>query len=332
MSRIAVIGCNSFSGSHFVRYALEQGCTVLGISRSATPEPAFWPLAWTGGETLAPRFTFLAADLNSDLHQIHTALSQFQPEAVVNFAALGMVAESWQHPLDYYRTNLLAQVALHEKLRTLPGLRKYVHVGTPEVYGHTTGAVDESVPLNPSTPYAASRAACDLHLRTFLKEYGFPVVWTRAANVYGPGQQLYRIVPRTLLSLRLGKKLPLHGGGASTRSFIHIRDVCRATLEIARRAVPGSCYHLSTDRMISIRDLVAEMCQLVGGDFESLIEITPERPGKDSAYTLNSDRVRRDFGWADEIDLSAGLTETLAWIDRNISTLSSLPLDYHHRA
>jgi dTDP-glucose 4,6-dehydratase len=332
MNRIAIIGCNSFSGSHFVRHALEEGCTVLGIGRSAEPHPAFWPLAWTRGEMLRGRFQFVAADLNTAFPAVQAALNNFQPEAIVNFAALGMVAESWQHPLDYYRTNLLAQVALHEHLRTLSCLKKYVHVGTPEVYGHTAGEIDESASFNPSTPYAASRAACDLHLRTFLREYNFPVVWTRAANVFGPGQQLYRIVPRTLLTLRLGGRLPLHGGGASTRSFIHIRDVCTATLRIAREAQPGATYHLSTKRQISIRDLVAEMCQMVGGRFEDIVTVTPERPGKDSAYRLNSDRMRSEFGWSDEIDLAAGLRETLAWVDTHLDALRTMSLDYQHKS
>jgi dTDP-glucose 4,6-dehydratase len=332
MNRLAVIGCNSFSGSHFVRYAVAQGCDVLGISRSAEPHPAFWPLAWEGGESLRTHFTFLAADLNDNLAQIRSALGAFRPEAIVNFAALGMVAESWKYPLDYYRTNLLAQVALHEALRALPGLQKYVHVGTPEVYGHTEGEIDESAPLHPSTPYAASRAACDLHLETYLKEYGFPVVWTRAANVFGPGQQLYRIVPRTLLALRLGQKLPLHGGGTSTRSFIHIHDVCRATLDIARDAVPGSCYHLSTREMISIRDLVQLMCRMIGGDFAQLVEVMPERPGKDSAYRLSSDRVRREMRWTDQISLADGLAETLAWIDARLPELRRMSLEYCHRS
>lgn len=332
MNRIAVLGCNSFSGSHFVRHALEQGCTVLGVSRSPEPHAAFWPLAWDGGAALKPRFTFVQADLNQELPRVRDAFAAFGPEAVVNFAALGMVAESWKYPLDYYRTNLLAQVALHEELRRLPGLRKYVHVGTPEVYGHTAGEITEDAPLRPSTPYAASRAACDLHLDTFLREYNFPVVWTRAANVFGPGQQLYRIVPRTLLSIRLGRKLPLHGGGLSTRSFIHIRDVCRATLEIARRAEPGSRYHLSTREMISIADLVRHMCRAFGKNFDEVVEIAPERPGKDSAYWLNSDKVRRELGWADEISLDAAIGETAAWVDRFLPAIQTMPADYQHKS
>lgn len=332
MTRIAVIGCNSFSGSHFVRFALEQGCEVLGLSRSALPAAVFWPLAWRGGDALAARFTFVQADLNGDLPKVTAALGAFAPGVIVNFAALGMVAESWKHPLDYYRTNTLAQVALHEAIRTLPTLEKYVHVGTPEVYGHTAGEIDESAPLQPSTPYAASRAACDLHLETFLREYGFPVVWTRAANVFGPGQQLYRIVPRTLLSLRLGRRLPLHGGGVSVRSFIHIRDVCRGTLEIALRARPGARYHLSTPRLISIRDLVELMCRTLGARFEDLVEVAPERPGKDAAYWLSTARIQRDLGWSAQIPLEDGIRETLEWIDGSLEDLRSLPADYVHRS
>ena len=330
--RVAVIGSNSFSGSHFVRYVLEQGGEVLGISRSPRPRREFWPLAWDGGEPLQSRFRFVQADLQRDLTSASAAIRDFAPRIVVNLAALGMVAESWQHPLDYYRTNVVAQVALHEFLRKLPGLHRYVHVGTPEVYGHTEGAIDESAPLNPTTPYAASRAACDLHLNTFLREYGFPVVWTRAANVFGPGQQLYRIVPRTLLALRLGRTLPLHGGGVSRRSFIHIRDVCVATLQIAQHGTSGERYHVSTPELVSIRELVEMMCELTGGRFDDVVQLAPERPGKDAAYHLDSGRLRRTLGWSDTIGLADGLKDTLAWVDSNLAELQTLPVEYVHRA
>jgi dTDP-glucose 4,6-dehydratase len=286
VQRIVVIGSNSFSGSNFVHYVLEKGFTVLGISRSQLPPEPFWPLSWRGTKHLLDRFEFVQADLNNQFSLIKEKINLFKPSLIVNFAALGMVAESWQYPVDYYRTNLLSQVALHDYLRTLPYLYKYIHVSTPEVYGNTEGEVSESASFLPSTPYAASRAACDLHLRTFFKEYAFPVVWTRAANVYGPGQQLYRIIPRTMLSLRLKRKLPLHGGGVSIRSFIHIHDVCRATLAIALQAEPGSCFHLATKQTISIIGLVKAICKMMGGDFDSLVESAPERPGKDPAYLL----------------------------------------------
>lgn len=331
MQRLVVVGSNSFSGSHFVRYALEQGIDVLGISRSPLPETPFWPLSWDGGESLLDRFDFIQADLNSQLSLITETIEAFRPSIIVNFAALGMVVESWQYPEDYFRTNLLSQVSFHDFLRKLSGLKKYVHVGTPEVYGHTDKEIDESAPLSPSTPYAVSRAACDLHLKTFLKEYGFPVVWTRAANVFGPGQQLYRIVPRTMLSLRLGRKLPLHGGGKSSRSFIHIHDVCRATLDIALKAEHGDCFHLATRETISIRNLVDTICKMIGGDFQKLVYNVRDRPGKDSAYRLNSDRARNKIRWSDRIGLMDGLHDTLTWIDRFLPDIEKMPIDYIHQ-
>jgi dTDP-glucose 4,6-dehydratase len=250
---------------------------------------------------------------------------------VANFAAQSMVAESWLTPVHWYQTNVVANVRLHEELRKWDGLKKYLHVTTPEVYGSCSGVVREDAPFNPSTPYAASRAACDLHLMTFFKRYNFPVVFTRAANVYGPGQQLYRIVPRGALFSRLQKKLPLHGGGHSTRAFIHGKDVAAASLAILDRGQSGQVYHLSTDRFIAIRDLVAMIAQKTGSSFEKLAEVTEDRPGKDAAYLLDSTRAKQELSWAPAVDLEAGVDSVIRWIDQNLATLRTLPDHYIHK-
>jgi dTDP-glucose 4,6-dehydratase len=214
----------------------------------------------------------------------------------------------------------------------MPGLEKYVHVSTPEVYGSCSGDVREDAPFNPSTPYAASRAACDLHLRTFIRQYNFPAVFTRAANVFGPGQQLYRIVPRTLLFLALGQKLQLHGGGHSVRSFIHIDDVSDGTLRAAIEGDPGDVFHLSTKRTISIRDLVALMCEQAGVKFEDFAEIVADRPGKDSAYLLDASLARTKLGWQDRVSLEEGIADTKRWVDTNLDVLREQPMNYIHKA
>ena len=328
--KIAVIGSNSFSGASFVRYCLAQGLEVLGASRSEEPAGCFLPYRWLPA---APQtaFRFVRADLNHDLGALMTALDEFQPAAVVNFAAQGMVAQSWLQPAHWYQTNVVANVLFHDRLRQAPWLKKYVHVSTPEVYGSTTGVIDENAPFNPSTPYAASRAACDLHLRTFLQQYRFPVAWTRSANVYGPGQQLYRIIPRTILSIKLGQKLQLHGGGHSVRSFIHINDVAAATLAIARRAPAGECYHLSTPRFISIRGLVEMICRMMNADFNQGAQIVDDRPGKDAAYTLASTKARQTLGWSDTVALEDGVRATIAWVEEHLDEIRRQPLDYIHK-
>ena len=327
---IAVIGSNSFSGASFVRFCLEQGLDVLGLSRSHEPASCFLPYRWLPAAR-QERFEFVRADLNHDLDRMMSALDAVQPVAVVNFAAQGMVAQSWEQPAHWYQTNVVGNVQFHDRLRRATWLKKYVHVSTPEVYGSTSGVIDENAPFNPSTPYAASRAACDLHLRTFRQQYGFPVAWTRAANVYGPGQQLYRIISRTILSIKLGRKLQLHGGGHSVRSFIHIDDVSRATLAIATRAPAGECYHLSTPQFISIRELVALICRLMNAEFSRVAQIVDERPGKDAAYTLDSTKARRDLGWNDTVALEEGIRGVIAWVEGHLSEIQRQPFDYIHK-
>jgi len=327
-SRFLVIGSNSFSGATFVGHLLEQGHQVVGASRSAEPDPAFLPYKWGGH---ASAFTFHEIDLNHQLDPLMAVTDRFRPDYVVNFAAQGMVAESWKTPEHWYQTNVVGQVRLHDELRKRTFLKKYVHVSTPEAYGSTAGWIEESFHFAPSTPYAVSRAACDLHLMSFFKAYQFPVCFTRAANVYGPGQQLYRIIPRAMLYARLGKKLELHGGGQSIRSFIDMRDVADATLRIALDGVAGESYHISNDDSISIRQLVEKIARLTDRPFPELATVAEDRLGKDQAYLLNSRKLREKLGWAPRVALDDGLKQTLAWIDANLETLKSLPQNYIHK-
>ena len=309
---------------------MSEGYEVVGVSRSDELNPVFLPYRWGPAERLK-KFSFLRMDLNEKAEEIGRLAREQNLAWVANFAAQSMVAESWLTPVHWYQTNVVANVRLHEELRKWDGLKKYLHVTTPEVYGSCSGVVREDAPFNPSTPYAASRAACDLHLMTFFKRYNFPVVFTRAANVYGPGQQLYRIVPRAALFSRLQKKLPLHGGGHSTRAFIHGKDVATASLAILDRGQSGQVYHLSTDRFIAIRDLVSMIAQKTGSSFEKLAEVTEDRPGKDAAYLLDSTRAKQELGWAPAVDLEAGADSVIRWIDQNLSTLRTLPDHYIHK-
>jgi len=330
LERILVIGSNSFSGATFIRHLLEKGHEVIGISRSPEYNNVFLPYKWLEEEL--DKFQFDQANLNYDLEKIIKIIENKGPRFIVNFSALGMVAESWKKPEDWYQTNVVSQVRLHDQLRKFDFIKKYVHVTTPEVYGSTAGWISESFDFKPSTPYAVSRAACDLHLKSFFDAYKFPVVFTRAANVYGPGQQLYRIIPQTILCARLGKKLSLHGGGLSERSFIHMNDVSDATYRIATKAEAGQTYHISTKRMISIVDLVKKICEMISFNDSDLIEETEERLGKDQSYMLDSEKIRKELEWKDRIELEAGIMSTIEWVDKNLETLRNLPHKYIHKS
>jgi dTDP-glucose 4,6-dehydratase len=285
------------------------------------------PYKWLDHE----KFAFHQLDLNKDLPALASLIRDVKPAYVVNFAAQSMVGESWANPGDWFMTNAVSTIKFHDELRKCEFLKRYVHISTPEVYGSCSGFVKEDFPFNPSTPYAVSRAAADMSLKTFSATYNFPVVTTRAANVYGPGQQLYRIIPRTILFIMLGRKLQLHGGGTSTRSFIHMRDVSDATWRIMEDGINGETYHISTNNVISIRELVKTICTRLNVSFEDHVEIVGERLGKDSAYHLESTKVRHQLGWQDQISFDQGLDECIAWVKNNFDVLRTLPFDYQHK-
>jgi dTDP-glucose 4,6-dehydratase len=327
-AKFLVLGSNSFSGATFCDFLAAAGYDVLATSRSAEAADPLLPYKW---QVRPGRVRFEIIDLNRDLDALDALLRRERPSHVVNFAAQSMVGESWANPDHWMMTNVVSTIRLHECLRQLDFLERYVHVTTPEVYGSTDGWVKEAQPFNPSTPYAVSRAAADMSLRTYFVQYGFPVVSTRAANVYGPGQQLYRIIPRTIVAAMGGQKLRLDGGGKSTRVFIHMRDVSDATLKVALYGQPGECYHISGTEIVSIRGLVELILEKLGKRFESCVGIGPERPGKDSAYMLDSSKLRNELGWVDTVPLGTGIDETIAWAERFKADLGKLPIRYEHK-
>ena len=324
---VVVLGSNSFSGSHYAAHLLRSGYRVLGISRSEEPADVFLPYRW---EKLSG-FCFRRLDLNEHLNEIAAVIEAEKPAYIVNFASQGMVAESWKRPADWFRTNTLSQVRLHELLRHCSFLKKYVHVSTPEVYGTTTERFRETDVYRPTTPYAVSRAATDMSLTSFFKAYTFPVVFTRAANVYGPGQQLYRLIPRTVMAALGGAKMRLDNGGVSHRSFIHIRDVVAATRLIMEHGRMGEAYHISTDRLSSIREVAELAARACGVDLDEISEIGPARLAQDATYDLDSSKVCTELGWRAEIELGRGIAETVAWAKENLDILRRLPLEYIHK-
>ncbi|MEQ9144255.1 MAG: GDP-mannose 4,6-dehydratase [Parvibaculaceae bacterium] len=326
--KFLILGANSFSGATFADYLAEQGYDVIATSRSEQPSDAFLPYKW---QPRPGKVRFEVVDLNHDLDRLDALMKAERPTHVVNFAAQSMVGQSWENPDHWMMTNVVSTVRLHDCLRKCDWLERYVHVTTPEVYGSTEGWVKEDAPFNPSTPYAVSRAAADMSLRTYVNQYSFPAVSTRAANVYGPGQQLYRIIPRTILVGLTGGKLTLDGGGKSIRSFITMRDVSDATLKVALSGTVGDTYHISTDRMISILDLVKMIFSDLDCDFDAHVTVGPERPGKDSAYMLDSSKIRAELGWSDRETLEEGIAQTVAWATRFKDELIATNPDYVHK-
>ena len=328
MKKILIIGSNSFSGSTFAKYCLSIGHEVHGVSRSIEPSKIFLPHYWSNPQA---NFKFLQLDLNFDQKKLTQLILDQDYSCIFNFAAQSMVGESWSNPKDWLKTNVLSVSELLINLSKIKNIPRFVHVSTPEVYGSTSTWINEESPFNPSTPYAVSRSAGDMLFKIYAKNFGFPVIFTRAANVFGPGQQLYRIIPRTIFRILNKKKLELHGGGKSKRSFIYMDDVAKATYDIGIKGGIGETYHISTNRLISIKELVELICKEMGEKFENCVTIGEERVGKDQGYYLNSDKLRGNLDWKDLISLEEGIQKTIDWVYSNNGKLLNESEDYVHK-
>jgi len=329
MTKYVVLGSNSFSGQDFVDLLLdEQEREVIGVSRSEE-RPDF--LLRYKSRPKLDCFRFYKFDMNNDIEPLLAFLDSEQPNYIVNFAAQSEVGPSWIYPEHWFQTNTVALAKMVNHLRHKSYLERYIHISSPEVYGNCVGTIREDAALNPSTPYAASKAAADMLLDVYRKEYGFPLLSVRSTNVYGARQQLFKIILRTMIYLRKGKTIQLHGGGTAIKSYIHIRDVSRGELAVLDRGNIGELYHLSPDSGVSIRELVAMICGIFGKEFKDCVEFVDERPGQDAAYVIDSTKVRDTLGWSPEISLEEGIADAVAWVEENWSSIEAYPIDYIHK-
>lgn len=326
MSKILVLGSNSFSGSFFARYLLSKEHDLVLVSRSEQKNKIYLPYTWKKSKNIK----FFQYDINSDLDSIISLVNNNNIKFIVNFSAQSMVAQSWENPEDWMRTNVLSFSKLINKLSKIDFIEKFIHITTPEVYGNCEGLVYEDKIKDPSTPYAISRAASDMIVDSYFKFFNFPFIGTRASNVYGEGQQLYRIIPKTIIKILKKQKLDLHGGGISDRNFIYMGDVCSATYLLMQKGNLGEYYHISGDNVIKIKDLVAKICDMMNVKFEDSVNIIDERIGKDLSYKLDNTKIK-SLGWKNLVKLENGLIETIRWVKNNYEFLKGEEDNYIHK-
>lgn len=324
-----VIGSNSFSGSDFIDLLLDEDThKVFGISRSPEKSKSFLKYK---SHPKGENFCFYQYNLNKHTDEIIELIDSKKPEYIINFAALLEPGASWQAPEQWFETNCVALARLINRLKERDYIKRYMHISTPEVYGSCSGDVREERSLNPSTPYAASKAGADFFLNCINKTYSFPLITIRSTNIYGAYQQLFRIIPKTIISLKLGKKIELHGGGKAIKSFIHIRDISKGELKALLFGKVGNIYHLSPKKGISIKDLVKYICNLLGMPFKKNTIAVAERLGQDEVYEINSDLAIKELDWEPQISLKEGIEEVIKWADENWEEFSRAELTYKHK-
>lgn len=277
-------------------------------------------------------FKFFKYNLNHNIDKIIYLIRKYKIKYIANFIAQGMVNESWKNPEDWYETNLLSPIKLVHEIKSKFKLKKFLQVSTPEVYGNIPKWTFERNEFYPSTPYAISRSAIDQHLFALFKNYKFPVCFSRASNVYGPGQQLYRIVPKTIIHCLKNKKIFLHGKGASVRSFIYIEDAVRAYFNILKNGKIGQTYHVSTNSLYSVKQAVKKIISKIDLNKMKLVTNSKDRIGKDFSYKLSSKKIRKDLKWSEKNSFDKGLENTINWVLENFDAMKSFKTEYIHKS
>jgi len=324
--RYAVLGGGGVFGIHTSKYLLEQDGTerVVAVGRN-TPKPEPFTLNAGTGDS---RYSYHAYHVTYELDLLLELLDRERPQIIVNYAAQGEGAVSWKHSWRFFETNSMALARLAEALMSRPYLERFIQIGTSELYGGVDFPAKEDTPIQPTSPYAASKAAFDMYLISVHRVLKFPMNIIRPSNAYAPGQLLHRVIPKAVLCGLTGRKLPLQGGGRAEKSYIHARDLARAIHLVAERAPLGTVYNAGPLKPISIRALVETVARVIGIPFEQLCEVTADRLGQDSRYWLDSSAIKRDVGWEPQIALEEGIREMVEWGRRYLDQLREWPVDY----
>lgn len=310
---ILVTGGAGFIGSAFVRMAMaDTAWRVVNLDK----------LTYAGNlENLAavdgnPRYRFVHGDI-CDESLVDSLLGEEKPDAIVHFAAESHVDRSILSPEPVIQTNFRGTFSLLEGARR-NGIGRFLHVSTDEVYGSLPAPAEatEGYPLNPSSPYSASKAGSDLLARSYFVTYKLPVVLTRASNNYGPYQFPEKLIPLMISNALEDRSLPVYGDGQQVRDWLYVDDHCRGIRAALEKGRDGEIYNIGGNRSLPNLEVVLKVLELTGKP-ASLIQYVTDRPGHDRRYALSGEKLMRETGWAPVMSFEAGLAQTIDWYRRN---------------
>lgn len=326
MATWIVTGGAGFIGGNFVLEAVRRGVRVVNLDA----------LTYAGNlDTLASiadaeHHVFVHGDIG-DGECVERLLRDYQPDAIVNFAAESHVDRSIDGPAAFVRTNVVGTLNLLEKARDywrgLDAARRdafrFLHVSTDEVYGSlgSTGKFTEQTPYAPNSPYSASKAASDHLVRAFHHTYGLPTLTTNCSNNYGPFQFPEKLIPLMIAKGLAGEPLPVYGDGLNVRDWLYVGDHCAAIRRVLEAGRVGETYNIGGDAERANIEVVRAICRLLderrplpdGIARESLITFVNDRPGHDRRYAIDASKIKRELGWQPRVTFEEGIALTVDW-------------------
>jgi dTDP-glucose 4,6-dehydratase len=313
--KLLVTGGAGFIGSHYVRSVLGGAYPAFADAEVVVLDLLTYAGTLTNLASVrdVPRLRFVHGDIRDPALAERVMAGV---DVVVHFAAESHVDRSIVGAADFVSTNVVGtQVLLQAALEA--GVSRFVHVSTDEVYGSIDeGSWPETHPLEPNSPYSASKAASDLLARSYHRTHGLPVCITRCSNNYGPHQFPEKVIPLFVSNLLDGKKVPLYGDGGNRRDWLHVDDHCRGVQLVAEKGRDGEVYNIGGGTELANRELTHLLLTAVGAD-ESMIELVPDRKGHDRRYSVDWSKITNELGYAPAVPFERGLAETVRWYAEN---------------
>ena len=310
MTRLAITGGMGFIGSNFVRLLLrtrrdDDVLCVDNLSLGSNPRN----LVEIADDR---RYTFLEGDI-SDSRFADRVIKN--ADVVVNFAAQSHVDRSIQDPTPFISSNVLGVFALLQAIRKARHEVRFVQIGSDEEYGEIMkDGFEESDPLTPSSPYAASKASASMLVLAYRRTYGVKANITRCTNNFGPYQFPEKFIPRMIINAIQGRPLPIYGNGRQVRNWLYVEDHCMAIDLVLRKGRSGEVYNIAGDYETANIELAEDILDLMGKP-KRLVKHVPDRPGHDKRYGLDSTKIRKELGWRPRWNFPAALRKTIEWYE-----------------
>ena len=320
MKKIIVTGGLGFIGSNLIKLLIEKKFSVINIDK-VTYSSNFYN---TQEFLKSSRYKFIKCDLNNK-SKLNKIIFKYKPICIFNLAAETHVDRSIDGPENFIKSNILGVFNLLEIFRKYSKKNKktrLIHISTDEVYGDILkGRSDENFPYKPSSPYAASKAASDHLVFSYVRTYKIPAIVTNCSNNYGPKQHPEKLIPKLIYNILNNKSLPIYGNGKNSREWIYVEDHCEALLKVFQRGKIGEFYNIGSNKNLDNLEICKFLIKIAKENIKIgknvKIKFVKDRPGHDIRYALNSKKILAKLGWKTKMNFEKGLKKTFLWYLNN---------------
>ena len=325
MKKVVVTGGLGFIGSNLIELLIEKNFFVLNIDKISYSSNFFNTKKFRKSK----RYKFVKCDIKS--HKLKNILLKFKPSCIFNLAAETHVDRSIDDAGSFVQNNIVGVYNLLECFRdfSLKHKSKLIHISTDEVYGDILkGRSSEKYPYNPSSPYAASKAASDHLVSSYVRTYNLNAIVTNCSNNYGPKQHPEKLIPKLIFNIINNKPLPIYGNGKNSREWIFVKDHCEALLQVFKKGKIGNFYNIGSNKNLDNLEVTKKLLN-ISKKYKNLgknvkIKFVKDRPGHDVRYALNSNKIKKNLKWKPQTSFTKGIKLTFEWYLNNREYFKSI--------